>query len=314
MNQALAKLYFKLKIYRKSGEEFQIFFSKLMSFIDSDFIWVKPHGNWGDGGNDGYNEKKKHYYQIYAPHPTTSLSVSTAMEKAVTDFDKLIDKWGVVNGYSFVLNDRYTGLSALLEREFRDFLASKSIQDGDVVGSTQLERLFNQLEDDCKLDLLEMYSLDTKDDSFEPSIIGELISHLIENSEDSLTFLSGEAPNFEEKIKFNNISTRLGHRLSANSSKVYLIEDFISAQSDDGIAQDLANKVKDIYRELREDIPSHELNRSELIYLGMKEALVPDFAKTNKLTRLGYDSVAEVIIAKYFETCDVYEDPNESNP
>ena len=46
----------------------------------------------------------------------------------------------------------------------------------------------------------------------------------------------------------------------------------------------------------------------------MKEALVPDFAKTNKLTRLGYDSVAEVIIAKYFETCDVYEDPNESNP
>ncbi len=284
-----------------------------MSLIDPDFIPVKPHGNWGDGGNDGCNIKTRHYYQIFAPLATTSVNPIEELNKAVVDYDKLLLKWNDVKGYSFVINDRFTGISALLLNNFTNFLKDKNIQEGKVIGAEALQQNFRSLTDSCKLDVLGMYSLDTQSDDFEPSVIGELIRHLIDNSEDSLTFLSGEAPDFDEKIIFNKINQQLGLRLKSNSHKVFVIEQFLNSQNDDGISQDLSKTINEIYKNLSKSIPSNELNKNELIYLGMKQALIPDFAKDNNISRLGYDSVAEIIIAKYFETCDVYEDPNNSN-
>lgn len=313
MNKMLSILYFQLKIYQKAGNEFQTFFSKIMGYIDSDFTSIKPHGNWGDGGNDGCNLKVKHYYQIHSPSATTALNAGNQLKKAITDYKKLQAKWGTVEGYSFVINDKFTGTPAPLALDFTNFIDSQGIKTGEIIDSLKLQRMFSRLGDDDKLDVLDMFCLETADSDFAPDAIGELIKHLINDSaEYELSLLTIDAPDFGEKIKFNKLSPYTASKLTASSFEIYKVDEFIRLQGDDGISQELSRKIHDIYIDLLNTIPENTEHRNELIYIGLKDAIVPDYAKKNKISRMGFDKVAEIIISKYFEACDIYENPNVS--
>jgi hypothetical protein len=48
------RLQFWLRIHEKSATEFQSFFEDIMQEAFSDFQKIRPYGNQGDRGNDGY--------------------------------------------------------------------------------------------------------------------------------------------------------------------------------------------------------------------------------------------------------------------
>lgn len=310
---AILRLFFKLKVYQTSGMDFQVFFSTIMSNLDPDFVGIKPHGNWGDGGNDGCNPKTKHYYQIYAPLASTTANPIAEFNKAVTDYAKLIQKWGDIKGYSFVINDKFTQIPAPLQNNFQNFIEEKKIPEGRIISSLQLQKLFMKLEEDMKLDVLGVYCIDEGlSSNFEPTLIGELINYLIENTDNPFNFLTAKAPNFDEKITFNNLSGFLAARLISNYAEVYKINEFLDVQGDD-LSQSLSLSINKIYKEISSSIPLGDEDRSSLIYLALREALIPKFANKDKLSKRSYTSIAEIIIAKFFSTCDVYEDPNSLN-
>lgn len=60
-------LQFKDKVHQKNGSEFQSFFENVAQKVYPDFQKVRPYGNEGDGGNDGYRPSDGIYYQMYAP-------------------------------------------------------------------------------------------------------------------------------------------------------------------------------------------------------------------------------------------------------
>lgn len=312
-DSSLFRLYFKLAIYQKSGMAFQEFFAKVMIYSDSGFEPVKPYGNWGDGGNDGHNPGTKHYYQVYAPVATTKMNAQEALKKSTTDYHKLLKKWGAVNGYSFVVNDRFTGVEAPLSQAFWSFKADKNISNGEIVHTLSLQKIFMTLAEDDKLEVLDMHCLAPSDSSFEPTIISDLVKYLLNEPDVSMNLLASKAPDFSEKIKFNNISENLETRIKNHSLEVYKIDDFLIEQNDDSIAQELSQTVNNIYKQLVVSIPNDEEYKNEIIYLGLVESLIPKFARDKAHAKRGYNTVAEIIISKYFETCDAYEDPNSSN-
>lgn len=305
-------LYFKLAVYQKSGMEFQGFFAKIMGYIDPDFTPIKPYGNWGDGGNDGCNSNTKSYYQIYAPLPTTKLNAQDSFNKAKEDYQKLIDKWGNVGSYYFVINDRFTGVEAPLQQSFTEFKSDKSIPNGKIIHTQELQKLFKQLSRDDKLDVLDIYHSPLSESDFQPTVISKLIGYLLAKPDMSLALLTSKAPDFDEKIEFNQLSKNLSHRLKSNSLEVYKIDEFLGEQDDESLAQELAQTVNSIYKELVEKIPDTDTQKNELIYLGLIEELIPKFARDKAHAQQGYNKVAEIVIAKYFETCDAYEDPNST--
>ena len=61
------RLQFWNKVYQKNATEFQGFFEDIMQKAFSDFKKIRPYGNEGDGGNDGYRPSEGIYYQVYAP-------------------------------------------------------------------------------------------------------------------------------------------------------------------------------------------------------------------------------------------------------
>ena len=68
MKKSLDKHYLSLqfqnKIFSKDGTEFQSFFESIMEKAFLDFQKIRPYGNQGDGGNDGYRESLGIYYQV----------------------------------------------------------------------------------------------------------------------------------------------------------------------------------------------------------------------------------------------------------
>lgn len=112
-------LQFSNKIFKKSGAEFQSFFEDIMEKAFSDFQKIKPYGNKGDGGNDGYRKDSGIYYQVYAPNEP-KINETKASKKLKDDFEKLQESgWSEISNikeYHFVFNDKYSGSIQQLEK------------------------------------------------------------------------------------------------------------------------------------------------------------------------------------------------------
>ncbi|MES2134876.1 MAG: tetratricopeptide repeat protein [Patescibacteria group bacterium] len=81
------------------------------------FQKIRPYGNVGDGGNDGYIPETGVYYQVYAPLRAEEKDAEAA-EKFKDNFNNLKKTWdqiSKINAYNFVFNDKYVGLTIPLE-------------------------------------------------------------------------------------------------------------------------------------------------------------------------------------------------------
>ena len=108
---------FKLKLYEVSGESFQRLFNDIASYRYPDFQAVAPYGNQGDGGNDGWFPDEKRYCQVYGKKANSDEKLPYILNKATGDFDKLKTKWGQIDYYHFVYNDRFEGAPAPIGQE-----------------------------------------------------------------------------------------------------------------------------------------------------------------------------------------------------
>lgn len=110
-------LQFQNQIYKKNSTEFQSFFESIMEMAFSDFQKIRPYGNVGDGGNDGYRKEAGIYYQVYAPINPNEKEAYAA-KKLKDDFQKLKTNWDKISSiqkYFFVFNDKYRGSVQPLE-------------------------------------------------------------------------------------------------------------------------------------------------------------------------------------------------------
>ncbi len=148
-------LQFKYQIFMKHGAEFQSFFEGIMEKVFTDFQKIKPLGNAGDGGNDGYRKKSGIYYQVYAPN-TPKINEPKAADKLKKDFQKLKDKWGEITKikeYYFVFNDQYSGSVIPLESAISTLEAQNPDKAFRLFLAKNLEEVFFQLSESDMLDL-----------------------------------------------------------------------------------------------------------------------------------------------------------------
>ena len=141
-------LQFKVKIYSKSGIEFQSFFENIMEKAYSDFQKIKPYGSEGDRGNDGYRKNSGKYYQVYAPE-APSIKLAKAARKLKEDFEKLKKNWDKIleiKEYHFVFNDKYSGSIQKLEEAISELEKDNSEIKFHIFTAKKLEETFFSLD------------------------------------------------------------------------------------------------------------------------------------------------------------------------
>lgn len=308
----LQLLEFKLKVYAASGNSYQDLFSAVMSYSLDDFKQVRPFA--GDGGNDGYVKSRGWYFQIYGPEILTSESsvTKTAREKIRADFIKLLENWDNIKRYIFVFNDRFGGIPTPLIVAIEKLGNEYPEIEFDCFSSRNLLANFLALKDIHKNDIVGILISDDNCYKYDYSAIVKVLEGLTKTNRGELYFdISLTAPDLVKKIKFNGLSMQISDLIKIKSRNVSLLDDYFKSSPSD--EQQVAIQMQELYANSKKVIPNTDENYEDLRYLWIRKKMIPlEIMETVRLSpplSLAYNDASDLVIAKYFESCDIYEPP-----
>lgn len=141
---------FKLLVHEADGQRYEDLFVNIMSYSEPGFKAVKPHGNLGDRGNDGWVSGDGRYYQCYAPEDLPG-NTEKAIDKMKQDFAKLKEYWeeiSPVKEFFYVLNDKFNGAPAHIYKAVEALKKDHGLTHAEVYVASQLEAKLSTLSND----------------------------------------------------------------------------------------------------------------------------------------------------------------------
>ncbi|MDO9204068.1 ABC-three component system protein [Methylotenera sp.] len=303
---------FKLKVYESNGFAYEHLFGQVMQYSRPSFIKIEPYGNQGDRGNDGYEKAEGRYFQVFAPKDVNK-SIQAAVKKVAEDFeDKLIPYWGElceVREYVFVLNDKYHGSNFPIENTLATLKEKHNLAEASLYTSSHLEDEFLKLASDQIMMIVGGLPDENSSEGLDYSVVAEVMKHIQDSPVTNSNFGKLVVPDIDEKITFNGLTTS-GHWLKAKQLETWQIDDYFSKNSNFA-KQDLRNHLSQLYAECLVNYPEIEGEKNkdlgDIRFTAILEKIAPktDVPQHDRLRR----DVGLVIMAKYFETCDIFEEP-----
>lgn len=300
----IAKVLFKVKVLQFKGQAFEDFFVSVMTKANTDFQAVKAYGNIGDRKNDGFIRTTGTYYQVFSPEDITkNKTIDEAVKKLGDDFKGLYENWNdicEIRQYYFVINDRYQGLPPPIIQKVEEL--NKTYADIEIKTFTakDLEKVFEQLDEEDIFDVVGFIP-DVSTGMIEFEALNEVVNYLLntelpESDTDKLI-----VPDFDEKILFNGLSDLIGAKLTTGSYQEGILQKYFNENP--GIKELLQQKLHSLYLLSCEKIPDTEENSADCRYYFILENASP------KRTVAIYACV-EVLMAYYFSSCDIFEEPD----
>lgn len=307
----LVRIMFQNKIYSSDAQKFEDLFTQIMGYRYHDFRSVKPQGPLGDMKNDGYLIGEGKFYQVYGPEDI-SKSIDTAISKLKEDLNGLLEKWSAdteIKEFNYVVNDKYKGANVTVHKKLieldnvlKDLAKEKKITTN-LVAAKDLENMLFELNDDDIISVVGLIPRTTALYDVDYASLNEVIDHILnlpaKNYSDELYI-----PDFDEKIQFNGLNKIISRRLEAASINTGDIEIYFDSQSD-FLREEIKNRFKDLYSESKNKINDDEENFADIRYIYILEKSRP-----NECTNLIQQAV-ECLMAFYFESCDIFEAPED---
>ncbi len=318
--KALYRLMFQPRVAKSMGMGFQSLFSEIMRYARPDFTPVKPQGNQGDWKNDGHEPKSGRYYQVYAPE---HFEEAASVKKLQEDFAGLLAKWGDtavypngVKEFYFVINDAYritpggypttiVALETLRQahdlKECRPFLTK------------DLEDVLLELPEDKIIAIVGFPPNPAEINVLSFDFVHEVIRYIVETSGPRSLDKTLVAPDFDDKIAFNRLAIT-GHLLRDATYRRGSLEDYFRANSE-FTRQEVRNRLNALYDASKDvsvandPIGGATLADHQLFYI--LDKITPEPQSRNHRLATELQNAALVVMAYFFETCDIFEDPSQ---
>ena len=272
---------------------FERLFTSIMDYAEPDFLQIKPWGNIGDRKNDGYIKSKGVFYQVFAPEDIR-LKYPEAVSKLKDDFAGLLSQWSPVNEFYFVINDKYKGVNADVEIMLNQIITANNLVNGGVIIAKDLENKLFSLTDD-QIQTIIGHIPDPARVQLNYSVLNEVIKYIMHLSLDLPLPPDIKMPDWDQKIQFNQLSKATATYLNNGYLQVNSLQKYLNDNSN-FLADALRDKMNEIYISEKKTFSGDELFW----------AIVKKASPVNKVT---YQSAVIVIMAKYFEACDIFEYP-----
>lgn len=281
-----------------SGGAFERFFQDLMCARYPDFIDVRTHGRLGDLGADGLSLHDRKLYACYAPEVPDPVEVRA---KFNSDLEKAIAKRkGEFDTFVFVHNDRrgiHPEISAMLTQATREYPHLGFEQ----INPKKLYTILCQLERDTIEDLLgcqipvseRVYSIGL--DDLEP-----LLTHLKTRRRATSPTPIREVP--PDKLDYNGLCEEDRDDIISSMRYTPLIDEYYAQRSDVTERDEVAQGINSYYREIRE---THE-DPGEVLWK------LQEYVAGNARGSRENERAVMVVLAYFFETCDIFDEPPSS--
>lgn len=292
--KTLARQLFQNKILKAEGQIFEDMFSAVMNYAEADFQQIKPWGNIGDRKNDGYIKTKGIFYQVYAPEDIRK-SYTNVISKLKEDFDGLKAQWTPVNEFYFVVNDKYKGVNADCEKIIQDMKLSNNLNNAGFLTAKHLENILFDLEDDQILNIIGFIPDPGNIKQLDFSVLNEIIGYIMQLSLNKDGKSKIVLPDWNEKIKLNALSESVYQLLNNGCFQLHSLDEYLK---DNGhfLADSLRDRMNEMYSQEKENKSGDEL------FWAIVNSASP---KSEQM----YQISVIVIMSKYFETCDIFEEP-----
>lgn len=307
MNELLYNQMFENKIYKCFGYEFQNLFFEIMKTIYNDeFIMPKPQGRLGDKKNDGFIPSKGEYFAVYGPE-TYDLDINYTVSKLETDFTGLFEN--IKNGewkyelkkFIFVVNTRNNNTFPVSLVQKTEELSQTYSVEICLWGSYEIRQLFERLTLENKRFILQCYVV-LDNISLNLPVLNELVDKINSSNYDK-SKIDGFME-FENKIKFNNLSENRAADLLSASFNINALDLALNELDSTGVIQEqLAYLLKKVYDEGKAKCENEDQIFDYLIEKLMEES-------SNNLKSVNLKIVREtilIVVSKYFENCTIFE-------
>jgi hypothetical protein len=212
-----------------------------------------------------------------------------------TDFDGLKSHWNPVNEFYFVVNDKYKGVNADCEQTIQEIKEKHHLNDTGFLTAKDLENILFKLDYDQIFlitgNIPDPAAIKQLDYSILNEVIGYIMQLPLNIGENSKIVL----PDWYEKIKFNNLSEPVANLLNNGYFQLHSLNEYLSNNSD-FLADSLRDKMNEIFSQEKNKNNGDDLFWATVNYASPKAEQM-------------YQTSVIVIMSKYFETCDIFEEP-----
>ncbi|MDP9795978.1 hypothetical protein J2S43_004490 [Catenuloplanes nepalensis] len=276
---------------------FEHLFHKIMCERYPDFINVRTHGTLGDLGADGLRLHDRTLYACYAPQ---SPDAGEIRRKFHSDLTKAIEKrGGQFTTFVFVHNDARNGVHPEVSLLLNDARITHPDLKFEQMGPIHLYRELCGLERDVIADVLGC-DFPSTDRVYRvgPSDLEPLLAHLVSlRRSGSLLAEAREVP--PGKLDYNRLSRDDREEFVLAMRYTPMVEDYYQARTDVTERDDVAFGFHTYYRDLRQEYQ----DPAEIIWK------LQEYVAGNVRGSREQERAVMVILAYFFETCDIFEEP-----
>ena len=196
--------------------------------------------------------------------------------------------------HPFVINDKYQGVNADCEQAIQTLKKVHQLDDAGFKTAADLENLLFSLDDD-QIEIVVGFLPDPAKIQLDFSVLSEITQHLMQLSLPKTQDSAIIYPDWDEKITFNQLGTLAARYLNDGFLQIGSLEEYLNNQSQ-FFADEVKNRIREIYIECDKNHAGDELFWEMVSMISTQP-------------EARFQTASIVLLAKYFETCDVFEEP-----
>jgi hypothetical protein len=293
------------RLRQSSGDSFQRLFEDFMTRVHGeDFVPVRPHGNVGDGGLDGYFCLNDTVYQCYGAQNGHVAQISRIQRKMHADFQRACDTSPAMKHWKFAHNLVDGVPRPLLDtlQEIKAIATAKGIT-AMFFGLASFRDLLSSLDDGAKTRLLGVRAFNDLEMERLPDEIRKIVASLIEEIRPIKSRRLPVKTVPKKKLVINKIDDHWKSQIEFFLRYSVISRRVVQTQGNTTYGPKLGTFFRDKYEALRDE--GMEPSR---IFFEVKTMLT---GRIHDLDGELRDFAAMVLIADLFESCVLFEETGD---
>ncbi|NTV45771.1 MAG: hypothetical protein HGB11_04455 [Chlorobiales bacterium] len=284
---------FENMFLRAKGDEFQIFFERLMGLAcKADFMACRPWGKVGDRKNDGFLKSDRRLFQVYAPN---EMKATKAIIKITEDFEGAKVHWGsYFDKWTFVHN-AIDGLPPNVQNVLLKFEQDNTNIIIEPWGLEELRLVFQRLSFEDRVSWFGQAPTEETKTGFKDLQV--VLESLACKSVPSFSAVKAVPPG---KIEANDLSESVTIFIKNGLKKSPLVSAFLEQWHDETLGERLAASFRQKYDSLRGMMHPNAIFDELQTWAGGNQRGTPE-----------HEMAVLAVLAYYFERCDIFEEPGD---
>lgn len=289
----------ELKLRQSAGDEFQDFFSKVMQKKHGDdFVRVRPFGQKGDKGCDGYLQSCGAVYQCYGALNGDKGKVDYLIGKMADDFAAAKTKLGAFMKGWYMVQNLVDGLPIDAVQAMDELKKANPALEFGFVGLETFSRIIANLPDHQIEELLGPTATNEDAQDLQVPALRDLIKGIVEaaSAKSSPTVAPIQAVPVD-KLDANGLPVHWRQLVASGWQNAHLVGAYFDRHPDPMTGETVAFMFKGRYEYLKaQNLPSASIMDSLYIFITGVGTVAPV-----------RQVAAQALLAYLFESCDIFE-------